>query len=258
MNAIGLLIIILLILMVLVGGAQGIKAFVGLVLNFMAIFILMILINWQFNTYIVTALMSVVILALAIYLGAENPFVTNTAFKTSLIVVAILMLLSIIVQHLGQFQGFATENSEELEGLSLQVGLPFTKIAVVVMVISILGAVAEAAMAIVADLNEVIERTPNLSHKSLYAHAHIIGGQILGTAINTLFFGVLGANLPLLIWFIRLRYSLAMFFNAKLLMMEIVTMLLGMLGILLSIWVASRLVAHEYTKIQKINMKKES
>lgn len=111
-------------------------------------------------------------------------------------------------------------------------------------------------MAIVADLNEVIERTPNFSKKSLYAHAHIIGGQILGTAINTLFFGVLGANLPLLIWFIRLRYSIAMFFNAKLLMMEVITMLFGMLGILMSIWVASRLVVHEYVKIQSKNMRK--
>ncbi|WP_273725521.1 YibE/F family protein [Leuconostoc mesenteroides] len=256
MNAIGLLIIILFILMVFVGGVQGMKAFVGLVLNFIVIFILMILINWQFNAYIVTALMSVIILALAIYLGAENQFVTNTAFKTSLIVVSILMVVAILVQHLGQFQGFATENSEELEGLSSNVNLPFTKVAVIVMVISILGAVAEAAMAIVADLNEVIERTPNLSKKSLYAHAHIIGGQILGTAINTLFFGVLGANLPLLIWFIRLRYSIAMFFNAKLLMMEVVTMLLGMLGILMSIWLASRLVVHGYVKIQSKNMRK--
>ncbi len=39
MNAIGLLIIILFILMVFVGGVQGMKAFVGLVLNFIVIFI---------------------------------------------------------------------------------------------------------------------------------------------------------------------------------------------------------------------------
>ena len=118
-------------------------------------------------------------------------------------------------------------------------GLSFNNIAMVVMVISVLGAVAEAAMAISADLNEVIERSPDMTSTSLYAHSRIIGGQILGTAINTLFFGVLGANIPLLIWFVRLRYPIAMFVNAKLLMTEIVTMLLGMLGILLSIWIAS-------------------
>ncbi|MGO3317971.1 MAG: YibE/F family protein [Leuconostoc carnosum] len=257
MNTIGLLVIILFILMVFVGGGQGIKAFLGLIINFFVIFILIILINWQFNPYVVTAIMGTIILAVAIYLGADNADVADTAFKTSVIVVAILMLLSVVIQYFGQFQGFANENSEELEGLSLTVGLSFSHIAMIVMVISILGAVSEAAMAIVADLNEVVQRTTDMTSQSLYAHTRIIGGQILGTAINTLFFGVLGANLPLLIWFVRLKYSLAMFVNAKLLMVEVVTMVLGMLGILLSIWLASWFVVRRYVRHQKVGINNE-
>ncbi|ADG40621.1 MULTISPECIES: YibE/F family protein [Leuconostoc] len=257
MNAIGLLVIILFILMVFVGKGQGVKAFLGLLCNFLAIFILIILINWQFNPYIVTSIMSLIILSVAIYLGADNINVTNIAFKTSVIVVAIIMALTILIQYFGQFQGFTTENSEELEGLSLTVGLSFSHIAMIAMIISVLGAVAEAAMAIAADLTEVIERTPNMTSIRLYAHSRIIGGQILGTAINTLFFGVLGANIPLLIWFVRLRYPVAMFVNAKLLMVEVVTMLLGMLGILLSIWVASWLIVRTHVKQQKVVMKNE-
>lgn len=257
MNAIGVLIIILLGLMGLIGRGQGLKAFLGLVCNFFAIFVLIILINWQFNPYIVLIVVSLIILAIAIYLGADDFEVTNVAFKTSVIVVAILMGLACIMQNMGQFQGFTTENSEELEGLSMTVGLSFSHIAMAVMIISVLGAVAEAAMAIVADLSEVVERTPDMSSTSLYAHARIIGGQILGTAINTLFFGVLGANLPLIIWFVRLKYPIAMFFNAKLLMAEVVTMLLGMLGILLSIWVASWLVVRTNMRQQKVGMKHE-
>ncbi|WP_220741152.1 YibE/F family protein [Leuconostoc miyukkimchii] len=257
MNAIGILVIILFVLMVFVGKGQGVKAFFGLLCNFLAIFILIILINWQFNPYIVTIIMSLIILSIAIYLGSDNIEVTNTAFKTSIIVVAILMILSIVIQHFGQFQGFTTENSEELEGLSLTVGLPFGHIAMIVMVISILGAVAEAAMAISADLSEVVNRAPNMSSTSLYAHTRIIGGQILGTAINTLFFGVLGANIPLLIWFVRLRYPIAMFVNAKLLMAEVVTMLLGMLGILLSIWIAGWLIVRANIKQQKMGITHE-
>ncbi|MEX0380205.1 YibE/F family protein [Leuconostoc sp. MS02] len=257
MNAIGILVIILFVLMLAVGRGQGLKAFFGLMCNFLAIFVLIILINWQFNAYIVTAIISLIILSIAIYLGSDNTEVTNVAFKTSVIVVAVLMIISVIMQHFGQFQGFTTENSEELEGLSLTVGLSFSDIAMIVMVISVLGAVSEAAMAISADLNEVIERTPDMTSKSLYAHSRIIGGQILGTAINTLFFGVLGANIPLLIWFVRLRYPIAMFVNAKLLTVEIVTMLLGMLGILLSIWVASWLILRANVKQRKVGMKHE-
>ncbi|CAH1850771.1 YibE/F family protein [Convivina intestini] len=246
MNAISVLAIILFFLLILIAGRQGLKSFIGLVLNFLVIFLLIILINWQFNPYLVTAILAVVILAIAIYLSSDRITVMNIAFKTSLMVVACLMILAIGVQHFGQLQGFAVENSDELEGLSLNVGIAFGNLAMIVMVISVLGAVAEAAMAITADLFEVIERSPQITVQGLQAQAHIIGQQILGTAINTLFFGMLGSNLPLLIWFLRLRYSPALLVNAKLLLMEIVTMLLGMLGILLSIWLASWLVVHTF------------
>ena len=255
MNTIGVLILILFVLMLLVGHMQGLKVFIGLLLNFAAIFVLIVLINWQFNVYIITGIMSLIILAVAIYLGAENIEVTNNAFKT--IVVAILMIIAVIMQYFCQFQGFTTENSEELEGLSLTVGIHFGDVAIAVMLLSVLGAVAEAAMAIVADLNEVLERTPEMTSSSLYGHAKIIGGQILGTAINTLFFGVLGSNLPLIIWFVRLKYPIAMFINAKLLATEVVTMLLGMLGILLSIWVASWLVVRDNVRQQKVGIRHE-
>ncbi|WP_349533637.1 YibE/F family protein [Leuconostoc citreum] len=257
MNTIGVLIIILFVLMLLVGHMQGLKVFIGLLLNFAAIFVLIVLINWQFNVYIITGIMSLIILAVAIYLGADNSEVTNNAFKTSVIVVAILMIIAVIMQYFGQFQGFTTENSEELEGLSLTVGIHFGDVAIAVMLLSVLGAVAEAAMAIVADLNEVLEQTPEMTSSSLYGHAKIIGGQILGTAINTLFFGVLGSNLPLIIWFVRLKYPIAMFINAKLLATEVVTMLLGMLGILLSIWVASWLVVRDNVRQQKVGIRHE-
>lgn len=48
-----------------------------------------------------------------------------------------------------------------------------------------------------------------------------------------------------------------MFINAKLLATEVVTMLLGMLGILLSIWVASWLVVRDNVRQQKVGIRHE-
>ena len=67
----------------------------------------------------------------------------------------------------------------------------------------------------------------------------------------------MGSNLPLIIWFVRLKYPIAMFINAKLLATEVVTMLLGMLGILLSIWVASWLVVRDNVRQQKVGIRHE-
>jgi uncharacterized membrane protein len=247
MNSIQILIGVLLVLLLVVGGRRGWQIFLGLLFNFVTLLILIILLNWQFNPVIVTAIIGVVLLAFAIYLGVENMAVGHIAFGVSVSVFIVLMGLAGVVEHFGQFGGFAAENADELEGLSLNIGLSFSTISFVVMSIATLGAVAEAAMAISADLNEVIEReSPTLSE--LKTQAQIIGGQILGTAINTLFFGVLGASLTLIVWYVRLSYSWAEFFNSKMLLAEVATMLLGMLGILLAIWLATQWILFQYQK----------
>ncbi|CAK1238455.1 YibE/F family protein [Fructobacillus tropaeoli] len=248
MNSICVLIIILLLSLMIVGGQQGLKTFLGLVLNFFLIFTLIILVNWGFNPYIVTAIISLMILSVAIYLSAGRAKVMAIAWQSSLVVTTVVGCLSFLTQHFAQVQGYTLENSDELEGLSLNIGINFSHLVVIVMVISALGAIAEASMAITADLFEVIDRSPDITKESLSEHAETIGSQILGTAVNTLFFGMLGANIPLLIWYLRLHYTLAEFINAKLLVMEVATMLLGMIGILLSIWLSTYMVERRYQK----------
>ena len=110
------------------------------------------------------------------------------------------------------------------------------------MVISMLGAVAESAMALAASLSEVVEQDENMSLDQFKNQREIISQQILGTAVNTLFFGVLGATVGLILWFVRLNYRLADIFNSKLLMAEVAAMLLGMLGILFAIWLSGYFV----------------
>ena len=96
-------------------------------------------------------------------MSADESEVTLITFKTSIIVVLSLLILALIIQHFGQFQGFATEDVDELENLSLNVGLNFSNVAIVVMVISMLGAVAESAMALAASLSEVVEQDESMS-----------------------------------------------------------------------------------------------
>ena len=242
MNALLILLILLIVLMLIVAKKDGLRNLIGLTFNFIAIFVLITLISWGFNAIAVLIVLSVIILAIAIFMSADESEVTLIAFKTSIIVVLSLLILALIIQHFGKFQGFATEDVDELENLSLNVGLNFSNVAIVVMVISMLGAVAESAMALAASLSEVVEQDENMSLDKFKNQREIISQQILGTAVNTLFFGVLGATVGLILWFVRLNYRLADIFNSKLLMAEVAAMLLGMLGILFAIWLSGYFV----------------
>ncbi|WP_251751014.1 YibE/F family protein, partial [Staphylococcus aureus] len=66
---------------------------------------------------------------------------------------------------------------------------------------------------------------------------------------NTLFFGLLGSSLSLILWFVRLHYSFAEIINSKLLMADMASMLLGMLGILFAIWLSGYFVEKEFEKM---------
>lgn len=251
MNSLFVLLIVFIILILIVSGKTGLNNLLGLTFNFFTIFILLILISWGVNAILIVTLISPLILAFALFFSSDKLKITGTAFKASLIVVLLLIIIAIVVQHFGQFQGFNVEDNEELEQLSLSVNLSFSNIAIVVAVISMLGAVSEAALAVVTDLTEIIEQDEQMDLSTLKEHRKLISEQILGTAINTLFFGMLGATVGLILWFVELNYSPSEIFNSKLLMADVSTMLLGMLGILLVIFLSGHYVIMDYINHQK-------
>ncbi len=248
MNSLFVLFLILVVLMLLVSKKAGLRNLFGLVFNFIIIFVMLTLIGWGANALLIVAVSSLLILAFAIFMSSDENETTAIAFKSSVIVVLVLLFVAILLQYVGQFQGFAIEDTEELEELSLAVGLNFSNIAIVMLVISMLGAVAEASMAIVANLFELIEQDKAMTLVQFKSQRLIISQQILGTAVNTLFFGLLGSSVGLILWFVRLNYSLAEILNSKLLMSDVATMLLGMLGILFVIELAGYFVEQNFVK----------
>lgn len=246
MNSLGILFAILVILLIAVSGKDGLRNLLGVFLNFAILWCVIVLIGLGINALVLLPVISLLILAIAIFMSSDESEITGLAFKSSVIVVLSLLVLAILVQYLGQFQGFSAEDVDSLEELSLNIGLNFSNIAVVVMVISMLGAVAEAAMALTEALHEIIEQDDQMTVVQFNNQRKVISQQILGTAANTLFFGVLGSSIGLILWFVRLHYSLAEILNSKLLMADVAAMLLGLLGILLVIWLSGYFVQKEF------------
>lgn len=251
MNTLFVLLIILIILVLIVARKEGVRNLIGLAINFVLLFVIATLISWKLNAMLILIILSIIILAVAIFMSSDENSMTIVAFKTSIIVVLSLLLVAVIIQDVGQFQGFAAENVDELESLSLNIGINFSNVVIVVMVISVLGAVAESSIALTASLSEVIEQDEFMTFEQFKSQREIISQQILGTAINTLFFGVLGEGVGLILWFVRLDYRWSDIFNSKLLMLEVSSMFLGMLGILFAIWLSGYFVLKNFEKDSK-------
>ena len=80
MNSLLVLLILLIALMLLVARQDGLRNLIGLGLNFGAIFVLITLIAWGFNAILVLTVLSASILAIAIFMSADESEVTLIAF----------------------------------------------------------------------------------------------------------------------------------------------------------------------------------
>ncbi|MBO3092838.1 YibE/F family protein [Schleiferilactobacillus harbinensis] len=249
MGVISLLGVILLVLLVLVCGKSGLTIFFGLLLNFVLLFITVTLFGLGAPPVLTTILASAVILAVVVFFSAASNRVTRIAYVVSLGVMLILAGLAWLIQFFGNIQGFGNEVGEDIGGFSLLIGVSFGQIVVSILMLSALGAVAEASIAVTSGLFEVADQVPDITPAQLFKDGQEIGGKIIGTALNTLFFGFFGSYLALFIWFVQLKYAPGLLFNDKLFVSEAASVLLSTVGVVatvpLSTWVVSVTLQHE-------------
>ena len=82
MNSLIVLFIILTGLLILVSGVEGIRNLVGLGLNFILIFAMITLLSWGMNTFVLLSVVSVLILAIAIYMSSDDNKMKKTLGET--------------------------------------------------------------------------------------------------------------------------------------------------------------------------------
>ena len=112
-------------------------------------------------------------------------------------------------------QGFGTEDSDELEGMSILIGISYFKVSVTTTILSSLCAIAERQWRFPLALRKSLRIIPKRTNRQLIHSGMAIGQQIIGTTFNTLFFGFFGGFLALSIWFLGLHYSFGTIMNNK-------------------------------------------
>ncbi|ANY12817.1 hypothetical protein BCY75_01610 [Latilactobacillus curvatus] len=233
---------ILLILLVLVCGWQGLTIFFSLGLNFVVIILALVLVAGGFEPLIVSSLLSLILLATSIFMNTKQPLTAKTAFVTSLIVVVGLLIIIVPLSQLAATYGFGAEDAEEIEGFGLAIGLSFQKISIMMIILGSLGAIAETSIAVASGLVEILEYDAQMGSKQLFKAGIAIGEKIIATAFNTLFFSFFGSFLSLTMWFIQLGYPISKIVNHKILIGEGLALLIGVIGVIATVPLTSWLL----------------
>ena len=235
-------------LMIIFGGKQGISSFFSVLLNFGILFFTVIFISSGLPPLAVSLFAGICILAITIYMGNNDERSTNVAFVSTLIVLGVMLLLIIPLDYFAQIKGFSMEESEEIEAFNLLIGVSFEQLAISTAILSTLGAIAEAAIAIASGLEEITDQNPYITQKEIFKSGSNIGSQIMGMTFNTLFFGMFGSDLALFVLLAKLHASVGYYLNSKIFVSECMLVLYSAIAVIGVIVITTYLMARKVTK----------
>lgn len=245
MNVLVLLAGLLFVFMAIIGGRKGIRSFIALFLNFGVIIITLFFMNDPtINPVYLTLIACLFISCINLFYINEVNWTTKTAFLATILTTIVLVILISIITNSAMIQGFGEEETEEMGMFSFYIGLDFVKIAVSVIIMSTIGAITDAAIAIASPMREMHYHHPNIDRKELFRFGLSIGRDILGTSTNTLFFAFFGGYLALLIWFKDLSYTLGEIVNSKVFSSELITICCAAIGVTLVIPITAYITAY--------------
>lgn len=256
MSTLSLLVLILFGLMVLVGGKRGLSAFLSVVFNFSLLFMALLLIAGSISPLLVVLFTSICILAITIFMGNSDEDATTTAFFATIIVLLVMMVLMLPMDYLAQIKGFANEQSEEIEAFNLLVGVDFEQVLIATTILSTLGAIAEAAVAIASGLEELSQHNAAITLDEIYRSGKNIGFQIMGMTFNTLFFGMFGGDLALFVLLHKLKENFGYYLNSKIFVAESMQVLYSVIAVVLVIAITTYLMGKKIMKQRQNGLSK--
>ena len=233
------LIIILLLLMLYIDKNRGIKLFLSIIYNFIILMIIFYLIALGFNPIVISLIGCIIISYIILYYVNGENIKTKASIYSIFIVLLLISVLIFSITYLSRIAGFGSEYYEEINMFSYDVNIDFTGIMIGVILISLIGAMVDASVAISSALYEVYINNKKLSKKELFLSGITVGRDILCTNTNTLLFAFLGDFMTLVIWYSMGNYSFLNIINSKSFALEFIKILFSASGCVLVIPVTS-------------------
>lgn len=222
--------------LLLVGGKKGAASLYALVFTFICIICMYIpLLYVGMNGVLAAILTAVVILVASIYILNGWSYKTACAIVGTTIGVVISGVLAMIVGKLSNLSGYNMQDVESMIYIANNSKLGVADILYAGVLISALGAVMDVSVSIVAAMQEVHEKAPNLGAKELFASGMHVGHDMMGTMSNTLILAYTGSATGTLLtmYSYEMPYLQIMGYNS--IIVEIVCGLCGTIGVILTV-----------------------
>ena len=230
--AIGLVVVFFAVL-VLMGGKQGLKAFIGLVYTVLVIlFVLLPLVYKGFSAIPVTIAVVFVTSAVCFLLIDGIGKKTVSAALGSLAGVLIAAILGAVAAKIGGVTTFQTDEAEALLLVKSTSNLKMSGLFISGILIAAMGAVMDIAMSISSAIEEIHLANEKAGFVDLFKSGMKIGRDAMGTMANTLVLAYVGGALNMMILIYSYGVSFIQLINTDFVAIELIRAIAGSVGII--------------------------
>ncbi|MGB4430822.1 MAG: YibE/F family protein [Firmicutes bacterium] len=222
------------LLVMLIGGRQGVKAILSLVgMGVVIVTMILPLILRGFNPIVVTVGLCSLLTGLFIL------FVTGPTKKTAAAIagtVGGLLAAGLLALAVGKASFLTGLSSGEAQMLSfMDTPIDFQGLLFSGIIVGALGAILDVGISIASAMEQIKEADPETDFTTLFTRGILVGRDMIATMSNTLILAYVGSSLPLLLLFQVSSTSWKEVFNLDMVASEVVRAMAGSIGLTLAI-----------------------
>ncbi|MCR5656338.1 MAG: YibE/F family protein [Butyrivibrio sp.] len=243
------LVIVFFAALAIIGGFQGIKAFVGLIYTVLCIFgIILPLALKGVPTIPLTCGIILITSMVCFYLIGGISKKTISAALGCFMGVVLAALLGHIAAAIGGISIFQTDEAEALLLLKSNTSIQLRGLFISGILIGSMGAVMDIAMSIASALEEVHTLNPERDMKQLFSSGINIGRDAMGTMANTLVLAYVGSALNMCVLIYSYGIGWRQLLCTDFVAIEVIRAIAGSIGIICCVPLVSAISAFLYTK----------
>ena len=244
-----IIILCFVLLLVIIGGINGIKTLFSLIISiFLIIFVYIPFIIKGYNPIFISVIISIIsIISMLILIAGINKKTFVAIIGTSFGVI-VSCLVAVLFGKLASLTGLEDEYAISFAYIPEYRNYDFVGIMYGTMLIGAIGAIMDVAMSISSSLSEIKEISPKISVKDLIKSGMNIGKDIMGSMANTLILAYVGTTLHLIMLFSVYKITLLEVLNMEQIAVEIIRSMSGSIGLILTIPITVFVSAWYYNK----------
>lgn len=235
--------------LILLGGMQGLRAFLGLVFTYVSIVFLLVPLTLRgYPSVPMTIVLVAVTSVVSFYLlGGWQPKTIGGALGCicGVCFAALLGAAAIGLVHITAYQ---MDEAEALILVQSEYGLRMRGLFLSGVLLTALGAVMDIAMSVASAMDELKVKRPDISGKELFLSGMKVGRDATGTMANTLVLAIAGSSLNMMVLIYSYQVSFNQLMNTDFITVEVIRGIAGSLGIILAVPCVAAITAALLTK----------